>query len=228
MPTTNRRNYYRILQVQPDAPTEIIRASYRTLMRELKRHPDLGGSTWDASVLNEAFETLSDPQRRAAYDEKLFLTYTKQTGSHAKQPLTPVFCPICKRPLSRKPGPGEVCLTCRTPLQSEEPQSPRQRNKRSLARTKRSAQIHYYATWPGKARQGRMMDFSPKGMRFICNERLALHTVLKISSTIFDASGIVTNSREEIWDGHKCYAVGVCFLAVRFAESRGTFLSTSA
>jgi predicted transcriptional regulator len=33
----NRRNYYRILQVQPDAPVEIIRASYRTMMRELKR-----------------------------------------------------------------------------------------------------------------------------------------------------------------------------------------------
>ena len=26
----NRRNYYRLLQVQPDAPLEIIRASYRT------------------------------------------------------------------------------------------------------------------------------------------------------------------------------------------------------
>ena len=63
----NRRNYYRILQVQPDAPVEIIRASYRTLMLELKRHPDLGGSNSDASVLNEAYEVLANPERRAAY-----------------------------------------------------------------------------------------------------------------------------------------------------------------
>ena len=38
----NRRNYYRILQVQPDAPVEVIKASYRALMRELRLHPDLG------------------------------------------------------------------------------------------------------------------------------------------------------------------------------------------
>jgi len=69
--------------------------------------------------------------------------------------------------------------------------------------------------------------FLAQGDALHCNERLALHTVLKISSALFEASGIVTNSREEIWDGHKCYAVGVSFLAVRFAASRGTFLSTS-
>jgi hypothetical protein len=38
----NRRNYYRILHVQPDAPMEVIRASYRTLMQKLRFHPDLG------------------------------------------------------------------------------------------------------------------------------------------------------------------------------------------
>lgn len=224
----NRRNYYRILQVQPDAPTEIIRASYRTLMRELKKHPDLGGSTWDAEVLNEAYETLSNPQRRAAYDDELFLKYIKQTGTYTKQPVTPVFCPICKRPLSRKAMPGELCLTCQTPLQSENPSGFRQAKPRSIERIKNSDQIYYYSTWPGKAEPGRMIDFSPKGMRFICNEKLVPQTVLKISSKLFEASGTVTNLSKEIYNGEKCYAVGVCFLAVRFAESRGTFFSTSA
>ena len=63
------------------------------MMRELKKHPDLGGSTWDAGVLNEAYETLIDPQRRAAYDDQLFLKYTKQTGAYTKQPISPAFCP---------------------------------------------------------------------------------------------------------------------------------------
>jgi hypothetical protein len=224
----NRRNYYRILQVQPDAPAEIIRASYRTLMRELKIHPDLGGSTWDAEVLNEAYETLSNPERRAAYDEELFLKYTKQTGAYSKHPITPVFCPICKRPLSRKARPGELCLTCQTPLPSEESPSPEQVKPRSIGRIKKSEQIRYYSTWPGKAEQGRMIDFSPKGMRFICKEKLAPQTVLKISSALFEASGTVTNLSEEIDNGEKCYAVGICFIAVRFEESRGTFFSTSA
>ena len=65
----NRRNYYRILHVQPDAATEVIEASYRVLMRRL--HPDRGGSSWQAALLNEARAVLTDPSRRAAYDREL-------------------------------------------------------------------------------------------------------------------------------------------------------------
>ena len=73
-----------------------------------------------------------------------------------------------------------------------------------------------------------MIDFSPKGMRFICNEKISPETVLKISCKLFEASGMVANMSEEISEGQKCYAIGISFIAVRFADSRGTFLSTSA
>jgi len=39
----NRRHYYRILHVQPDAPLEVIKSSYRTLMTKLGSTP-----TWAA------------------------------------------------------------------------------------------------------------------------------------------------------------------------------------
>lgn len=68
----NKRNYYRILYVQPDAPMEVVQAAYRTIMQKLKAHPDLGGDHWNASVINEAFETLIDADRRRAYDAELF------------------------------------------------------------------------------------------------------------------------------------------------------------
>ena len=68
----NKRNYYRILHVQPDAPTEVIRASYRTLMQKLRQHPDLGGENWNASIINEAHNVLADDARRRAYDRTLF------------------------------------------------------------------------------------------------------------------------------------------------------------
>ena len=73
----SRRNYYRVLHIQPDAPFEIIRSSYRTLMKELRQHPDLGGEHWNAKVLNEAYEVLSDPFQRGVYDIKLYEYYTR-------------------------------------------------------------------------------------------------------------------------------------------------------
>ena len=64
----NRRNFYRLLHVQPEAPLAVIQASYRTLMSRLRAHPDLGGDHDQAVLLNEAWAVLSDPQRRASYD----------------------------------------------------------------------------------------------------------------------------------------------------------------
>lgn len=67
-PMKNRRNYYRLLHVGRDAPTAVIQASYRALMQRLKMHPDLGGDHAQAALINEAYATLSDPAKRAAYD----------------------------------------------------------------------------------------------------------------------------------------------------------------
>ncbi|MDH4065885.1 MAG: DnaJ domain-containing protein, partial [Acidobacteriota bacterium] len=77
----NRRNHYRTLHVQPDAPVEAIRASYRTLMQSLKLHPDLGGDHWTAVHVNAAYAVLTDPVRRAAYDRELLAHYDIATVS---------------------------------------------------------------------------------------------------------------------------------------------------
>ncbi len=223
----NRRNYYRLLQVQPDAPVEIIRAAFRALMLKLKHHPDLGGSTLDASDLNEAYAVLTDPGRRAVYDQELYQHYTKRPGTRDKSPLITVFCPVCKRPLARKPEPGDRCSSCRSPLHSEKPDDHNQAYERALARTRRDAKVIYYRSWPGKAQQGRMIDFSPQGMRFCCAEKIPPGTVLKIKSEICDASGTVTNARKENEGRQDLYAIGVVFLAVNFIEPRGSFVSTT-
>lgn len=85
--TRNRRNHYRILHVQPDAPLEVIKANYRTLMQKLKLHPDLGGDHWNAACVNAAYAILSDPVRRAAYDRELLASYDIATISRG--PLQP-------------------------------------------------------------------------------------------------------------------------------------------
>lgn len=66
-----RRNLYRILHVQPEAPLEVIRASYRTLMSTLRAHPDLGGDPDAAARINAAYAVLADPAKRRAYDQAL-------------------------------------------------------------------------------------------------------------------------------------------------------------
>ena len=71
----NRRNFYRILRVQPDASREVIQQSYRSLMQKLQLHPDLGGEQWDASLVNQAYSVLRDAVKRARYDAELLERY---------------------------------------------------------------------------------------------------------------------------------------------------------
>ena len=223
-----RRSYYRILQIQPDAPPEIIQASYRALMKELRRHPDLGGSTEEAFVLNEAYETLMDPEKRAAYDDRIFQKSIEGGMRFTHRNTSSELCPVCAAEISRKLEPGELCCKCHTPLRSDLEIETDDWNRRSILRMKSSATIEYYVTWPGTLRQGRMLDFSPKGMRFICEEELSPGTVLKISCSLLDAAGLVTNLSEEATGEQVSYAVGISFIAVHFTDVHGTFLSTFA
>ena len=225
----NRRNYYRLLQVQPDAPLEIIHASYRTLMRELKKHPDLGGEHWNASILNEAYETLRDSDKRIEYDKKLFESYTKKLFSKEsfyKQNLTSIFCPFCKRPLARKSKPDKKCPICSSYLQSKSEESFNQECRRSVIRMKKFGKLQYYCTWSQKGHEAEMVDLSPKGMRFNCAEKLKINSIIKLNSTLLTAIAKVTNSQQKELKGEIFYTVGVQFLTVSFAETKGSFFDT--
>jgi DnaJ domain len=61
-------DYYEILQVHPRASQEMIKKAYRTLMGEMRGHPDLGGDVEHAKLINEAYTVLGDPGLRRAYD----------------------------------------------------------------------------------------------------------------------------------------------------------------
>lgn len=65
MPAT--RNYYDILGVKKDASADEIKKAFRKLAR--KHHPDAGGSEDKFKELNEAYEVLSDAEKRAQYDQ---------------------------------------------------------------------------------------------------------------------------------------------------------------
>ncbi len=62
-------NHYEALEVASTASARIIRLAYRELARQ--HHPDHGGSDHEMTRIAEAYQALSDPVRRAAYDKTL-------------------------------------------------------------------------------------------------------------------------------------------------------------
>lgn len=62
-------DYYRILGVEKDASSEAIKKAFRS--QQQKHHPDKGGNELVSKQINEAYEILSDSDRRSAYDATL-------------------------------------------------------------------------------------------------------------------------------------------------------------
>ena len=69
------KNYYKILQIDKDASPEIIKVAYKLLVK--KNHPDLkeGEDKKNAEEkikeINEAYDVLSNPTKKAEYDQTL-------------------------------------------------------------------------------------------------------------------------------------------------------------
>jgi curved DNA-binding protein CbpA len=71
------QNYYRLLRVESAADEATIKAAFRRLA--LRYHPDRAGNSRAARrfrEIREAYEVLSDPEKRRAYDE----VYRAQTA----------------------------------------------------------------------------------------------------------------------------------------------------
>ncbi|HHW30206.1 MAG TPA: molecular chaperone DnaJ [Clostridiaceae bacterium] len=68
---SNKRDYYEVLGVDKNASDEDIKKAFRKLAK--KYHPDVNPDDKDAAEkfreVNEAYQVLSDPQKRAQYDQ---------------------------------------------------------------------------------------------------------------------------------------------------------------
>lgn len=61
------KDYYKILGVAKNASIDEIKRAFRKLSHQ--HHPDKGGDTEKFKEINEAYQILSDPQKKAQYDQ---------------------------------------------------------------------------------------------------------------------------------------------------------------
>lgn len=234
------RNYYEILHVSRDAPVEIIRGSYRTLMQRLKHHPDLGGDPATAALINEAYSVLGNVERRAEYDAQLIVMEQIADGmpgefaDYHEPPGSPKIldpsreCVFCETPHDH----GEAaeneqgCNTCGSPLSAAKDHRIESVGQRAVERFDKKQKITFYTRWPQRRGfRGHTEDISLNGLRFATRRDLKEGQRIKIVSNFVEAVAHVTHCTHERrgWMTH-CVA-GVSFITLRFVRSVGGFVS---
>jgi hypothetical protein len=207
--SANQRNYYRILQVQPEAPPEVIKASRRALMHTTRGHPDLGGDPAAAALVNEAYAVLSDPDKRRAYDRLLDLSRLRANAhgpgvgpgpratARRVDPSTwraDHVCPMCRAPLSSTPARDPRCARCDAPLTpppgtagGERQSSERHSERRASIRRPRSDAAAMITDWRGVAIDARMIDLSTGGAGLLATASVSPGSAVRIVTRSLDA-----------------------------------------
>ena len=103
-----QKTHYDTLKVSRDAPIEVIRAAYRVLSQKYHpdRHPEDSAAADTMGLLNQAYEVLSDPERRRAHDA--WIRQVEAESSHlrtSKAPASPPARVNPKREIGRDAAP---------------------------------------------------------------------------------------------------------------------------
>lgn len=227
----NRRNYYRILHVQPDAPREVIRSSYRTIMQRMRVHPDLGGDERAAALVNEAYAVLNDEENRVAYDRvRASAEWNRSANDSAAKAqarhsaASEQRCAFCARPVpdeAFEDGLVGFCRTCDSPLAPASGLAMEEADRRTIMRIPKQLSLDFCTHWPQRLpHDGRADDISLSGMKFMTGVYLASEQTIKIDSTALKAVANVVRCRY----GGGGWEVGVRFISLCFAQPRGSFV----
>jgi hypothetical protein len=193
-----RRNLYRILHVQPEAPAEVIRASYRALMSSLRVHPDLGGDTARAAQINAAYAVLRDPVQRAAYDRSLGPRGSADSAFAPMAPEPEAACPFCGQGVAAQVRPEPRCRGCGAPLTpAPAPESvPGELiGRRHGARVSVGADATLRLRDTPQPVPAVLRDVSVTGVSLACLPALQPGTVVRVGTAHFDALARVVACR---------------------------------
>ena len=238
--SADKQNYYEVLHVSRDAPLEIIRGSYRTLMQKLGNHPDLGGDTAMAALINEAYAVLSNAERRAEYDARLEILAQVANGVPDAAPQPPPApkterlldlsreCVFCHAPHNY----GSVieidtcCQSCSSPLFTAEQSRMESDGQRAIERIEKRQRVVYFTHWPQQTgHTGYIEDMSLNGMRLVSRHDLVEGQCIKIVSDLVEAVAQVTHRLYERRGWTTRCVAGLSFVTLRFGRSVGGFVS---
>jgi hypothetical protein len=219
--------------VQSDAPSEVIRASYRALMA--LHHPDVGGDHATAALTNEAYGLLSDPVRRTAYDAQRATRasradFREQRRSRTDAPATgdaahPV-CPVCRLATPAVIRADTRCARCRAPLAAvkrpADEHGPIER--RGMPRVSKSDWALLHMHWPSEVIDIRMRDLSLDGISVYCGAALPVHRTVRVVGNVFDVVADIVSCRRV----GKVFTLHGRLITALFTAPAGAFVSTSA
>lgn len=231
------RSYYELLGIGQDASIEVIRLSYRRMMQQLRMHPDLGGDTSTAAMINKAYSVLSNPERRLDYDASLVVPVGMAPGFVNEETdrlatlraLDPTYqCAFCDAPHDRLAGdsPEASCKTCGSPLHPAERLRTESSDQRAITRIDKQLDVTFFTHWrQNKGFHGYTEDISLSGLRLVTQKNVCEAQRVRLHSDVVEAVGYTTHCtpRRNGWKTE--YVAGVSFLTLRFARAVGGFLS---
>ncbi len=222
-------DYYSILGVDRGAGPEMVRERYRRLMQQ--NHPDTGGDTRMAALINKAYAVLSNPESRAEYDSRLFILERVAEGLSMSEAVIRDMqgaCLFCAQPHDYGPNDDLVdvsCEHCGSTLQRVEDQPEGSSGQRAVERLGRFMDITLFTQHPQrKGFAARTEDVSLRGLRISTGCNLNRGQRIRIVSNVFDAVGEVVHC--VAGQGWRAQTIaGVAFLTLRFARPAGVFVS---
>lgn len=158
MPVNPEPDYYEILGVEQDSSQEEIDKAFRKARRD--HHPDRSSTgAWAFRLVETAYETLKDPDRRKSYDEQ------QRTGgsSTPTPPPTP--------PQNTQQSQSTQNTQSTTPQRSDPPKHPQNPYSSSAPQQAQTAQaqvdVVQYADYQDERTNLEKFNFSPKATAYL-------------------------------------------------------------